>query len=212
VTRLLHVTTTDISLELLLGPQLRAFRDAGYEVHTASAPGQFVAGLVADGIIHHPLSHVTRAFAPGRDLAAPAELFALFRRLRPDIVHTHNPKPGVYGRLAARMAQVPLVVNTQHGLYAQPGDRPVRRWPVYALERLAATCSDVELVQNPEDLTALARLGVPLSKLRLLGNGVDLEWRTTRWRWAPSAASFGKRVMANCLPPPAGCGPAAPTW
>ena len=29
MTRLLHVTTTDISLELLLGPQLRAFRHAG---------------------------------------------------------------------------------------------------------------------------------------------------------------------------------------
>jgi glycosyltransferase involved in cell wall biosynthesis len=164
-----------MSLALLLGPQLRAFRDCGYQVHTASAPGPFVAALVADGIEHHPLRHATRAFAPGRDLAAPAELFALFRRLRPDIVHTHNPKPGVYGRLAARAAGVPLVVNTQHGLYAQPADRPLRRWPVYGLERLAATCSDIELIQNPEDLETLSQLGVPRSKLRLLGNGVDLE-------------------------------------
>jgi glycosyltransferase involved in cell wall biosynthesis len=173
--RLLHVTTTDISLELLLGPQLRAFRDAGYELHTASAPGPYVAGLVADGIVHHSLRHATRAFSPGHDLAAVAELFALFRRLRPDIVHTHNPKPGVYGRLAARAAGVPLVVNTQHGLYAQPRDRLARRGPVYGLERLAAACSDVELVQNPEDLETLARLAVSRSKLRLLGNGVDLE-------------------------------------
>ena len=30
--RLVHLTTTDISLELLLGPQLSAFVDAGYEV------------------------------------------------------------------------------------------------------------------------------------------------------------------------------------
>jgi glycosyltransferase involved in cell wall biosynthesis len=175
VTRLLHVTTTDISLELLLGPQLRAFCDAGYEVHTASAPGPFVAGLVADGIAHHPLRHATRAFALGHDAAAPAELYQLFRRLRPDIVHTHNPKPGVYGRMAARAARVPLVVNTQHGLYAQPTDRPARRLPVYALERLAATCSDIELVQNPEDLETLARLWVAREKLRLLGNGVDLD-------------------------------------
>ena len=175
MTRLLHVTTTDISLELLLGPQLRAFGEAGYEVHTASAPGPFVAGLTADGIEHHPLRHATRAIAPGRDLAAPAELYRLFRRLRPDIVHTHNPKPGVYGRLAARAARVPLVVNTQHGLYAQPGDRLLRRAPVYGLERLAAWASDVELVQNPEDLETLARLGVRRSKLDLLGNGVDLD-------------------------------------
>src|SRR5437764_449722 len=191
MTRVLHVTTTDSSLELLLGPQLRAFRDAGYEVHTASAPGPFVAGLVADGIVHHPLRHVTRAFAPGRDAAAPAELFTLFRRLRPDIVHTHNPKPGVYGRMAARAARVPLVVNTQHGLYAQPGDRLLRRWPVYGLERLAAACSDVELVQNPEDLETLARVGEPRSTLRLLGNGVDLD------RFAPQPQHVRKAVRAE---------------
>ena len=45
-----HLTTTDISLELLLGPQLRAFRDAGYDVIAMSAPGPFVAALEADGI------------------------------------------------------------------------------------------------------------------------------------------------------------------
>jgi len=191
VTRLLHITTTDISLELLLGPQLRAFRDAGYEVHAASAPGPFVDGLAADGIVHHPLLHATRAFAVGHDLAAPAELYRLFHGLRPDIVHTHNPKPGVYGRLAARAARVPLVVNTQHGLYAQPADRAARRLPVYALERLAAACSDVELVQNPEDLETLARLGVPRAKLRLLGNGVDLE------RFGPQPEFVRKAVRAE---------------
>jgi glycosyltransferase involved in cell wall biosynthesis len=174
VTRLLHVTTTDISLELLLGPQLRAFRDAGYEVHTASAPGPYSAQLVAAGFPHHPLRHATRAMAPHRDVAAVAELARLFRRLRPDIVHTHNPKPGIYGRLAARATRVPLVVNTQHGLYAQPTDRAARRLPVYALERLAAACSDVELVQNVEDVETLRRLRVPGRKLRVLGNGIDL--------------------------------------
>ncbi|HEX4902862.1 MAG TPA: glycosyltransferase family 4 protein [Acidimicrobiales bacterium] len=173
--RLLHVTTTDMSLELLLGPQLRAFRDAGFDVHAASAPGPFVAGLEADGIVHHPLRHATRATAPAEDAKALVELFRLFRRLRPDVVHTHNPKPGVYGRIAARLARVPLVVNTQHGLYAQPQDRWVRKLPVYALERLAAAFSHVELVQNEEDLTTLRRLRVPSRKLTLLGNGIDLD-------------------------------------
>ncbi|MGH8973228.1 MAG: glycosyltransferase, partial [Acidimicrobiia bacterium] len=160
-------------------------------MHAASAPGPFVAGLTADGIAHHPLRHATRALAFGHDAAAPAELYRLFRRLRPDIVHTHNPKPGVYGRMAARAARVPLVVNTQHGLYAQAVDRPARRLPVYALERLAAACSDVELIQNPEDLETLARLGVPRRKLRLLGNGVDLD------RFRPQPAAVRQAVRAE---------------
>jgi len=174
MTRLVHLTTTDISLELLLGPQLRAFADAGYEVIGMSAPGPYVDALERDGIAHVPLRHSTRAMAPHRDVAAFAEVVRQFRRLRPDIVHTHNPKPGLYGRVAARLTGVPMVINTVHGLYAQPTDTWKRRAVVYTLERLAARCSDAELVQNPEDIAVLTRIGVPSTKLTVLGNGIDL--------------------------------------
>jgi glycosyltransferase involved in cell wall biosynthesis len=173
--RVLHLATTDMSLALLLGPQLRAFADAGMEVIGASAPGPYVGELATWGIRHEPVRHATRSNSVGQDLQALAELVRIFRRLRPDIVHTHNPKPGVYGRLAARLAGVPVVVNTVHGLYATPTDPPLRRTIVYALERGVSLCSQAELIQNEEDLGTLARLRVPARKLVLLGNGVDLE-------------------------------------
>ena len=175
MTRLIHLTTADISLELLLGPQLQAFAAAGYEVIGMSASGPFVERIEARGVRHVAVHNATRSMAPHRDLMAVEELRRRFRELRPDIVHTHNPKPGLYGRLAARAARVPVVVNTVHGLYATPEDRWHKRAVVYGLERLAATCSDAELVQNPEDLDTLRhRLREPASKLVLLGNGVDL--------------------------------------
>ncbi|HEY7439336.1 MAG TPA: glycosyltransferase family 4 protein [Acidimicrobiia bacterium] len=173
--RLVHVTTTDMSLELLLGPQLSAFRDAGYEVIGASAPGRYLEALEARGVRHYPLRGATRAMAPRRDARALLELRSLFRDLRPDIVHTHNPKPGVYGRLAARAAGVPCVVNTIHGLYALPEDPLSKRALLYSLERIAAACSDAELVQNPEDIPTLRRLGISNEKISFLGNGIDLE-------------------------------------
>lgn len=173
--RLVHVTTVDMSLVLLLGPQLRAFAAAGMEVIGVSAPGPYVSELESWGIRHEPLRHSTRSMALGQDALAVTELFNVFRRLRPDIVHTHNPKPGVYGRVMARVAGVPGVVNTVHGLYAAPEDTITRRTAVYALERAASACSGAELVQNPDDLEVLTRLHVPVEKLVLLGNGVDLE-------------------------------------
>jgi glycosyltransferase involved in cell wall biosynthesis len=172
--RLVHLTTVDMSLALLLLPQLIAFRDAGYEVIGVSAPGPHVAALEANGIAHIPLARSTRAANLWADLATAVEFTRLCRSLRPDVVHTHNPKPGVYGRIGARLAGVPVVINTVHGLYAQPTDPRARRAVVYTLERLAAACSDGELVQNPEDLPVLRRLGVSQQKLRLLGNGVDM--------------------------------------
>lgn len=185
---LVHVTTTDISLELLLGPQLRAFAAAGYDVIGISAPGPYVEPLVASGIRHLPLANATRSMAPGRDLAALFELRNVFRALGPDIVHTHNPKPGVYGRLAARLAHVPVVVNTVHGLYATPDDGLAKRAVVYGLERMAASCSHAELVQNAEDIPVLRRLGVRPRKLHLLGNGVDLG------RFDPARVHLGARA------------------
>src|SRR5581483_4809433 len=163
-----------MSLALLLGPQLQAFAAAGYEVIGASAPGPYVEALARDGIRHVAVHNATRAMALRRDVAALRELHRLFRDLRPDIVHTHNPKPGVYGRLTAKAARVPVIVNTVHGLYALPEDPLAKRTVVYALERVASTCSDAELVQNPDDLETLARLRVPRRKLHLLGNGIDL--------------------------------------
>ena len=171
---LMHLTTADISLELLIGPQLSAFAAAGYDVVGVSAPGPFVEQVEARGIEHVALGNATRSMNLGADLAALGELVRLFRERRPDIVHTHNPKTGVYGRIAARIAGVPVVLNTVHGLYATPGDPLPRRAAVYTAERLASACSLLELVQNPEDIDTLRMLRVPAGKLRLLGNGVDL--------------------------------------
>jgi glycosyltransferase involved in cell wall biosynthesis len=190
---LVHLTTTDISLVLLLGRQLHAYAAAGYEVVGVSAAGPFVAELTAAGIRHVALPHATRSLSPVDDARAAGEFYRLLRRLKPDIVHTHNPKPGIYGRLGARAAGVPVVVNTVHGLYATRDDPLRRRSAVYALERLAATCSDAELVQNPEDLETLAALRVPRSRLHLLGNGIDLG----RFQLGTVAAASRHRLRAE---------------
>ena len=185
--RLVHLTTTDMSLDWLLGPQLRAFGAAGYEVIGVSAAGAHVEAIEDAGVRHVALRHATRAMAVGDDARALAELFGVLKRLRPDIVHTHNPKPGVYGRIAARAARVPVVVNTQHGLYALPEDRIAKRAVVYSLERMAAACSQRELVQNPDDVVTLRRLAVPDTRLVTLGNGVDLT------RFDPTVVAPGGR-------------------
>ena len=179
-----HVTTTDISLELLLGAQLASIAAAGFEVVGVSAPGPYVKALEARGIRHVPLHHATRSVALTEDARTFAELVSVFRSLRPAIVHTHNPKPGLYGRVAARVARVPVVVNTVHGLYAQADDPRARRAAVYAIERVAGLFSQADLVQNAEDLETLARIGVPRRKLTLLGNGIDLT------RFDPATVSF----------------------
>lgn len=173
--RVAHVTTIDLTIRFLVLEQLRRLRDEGFEVTAISAPGEWVDDLRAEGIEHVAWRNATRAWSPGADVRAFVELIRIFRRGRFDVVHTHNPKPGLMGRIAARIAGVPVVVNTVHGFWTTPDDAVSRRAPVMALEWLAARFSDAELYQSGEDLRWARRLRIaPERRQHHLGNGTDL--------------------------------------
>jgi glycosyltransferase involved in cell wall biosynthesis len=184
--RILHITVIDMSLALILGPQLRAMKDAGYEVYGASAPGPYVEEIKSWGIGFVPLNHAVRSMSPWQDVLAMGEMYRAVRRLKPDLVHTHLIKPSTYGRPAAWAARAPIVVDTVHGLYATRDSSWKRRAVVYTIERVASVFSQAELVQNPEDIDVMARIGVPRHKLHLLNNGIDMD------RFDPSAVEAGR--------------------
>ncbi len=120
-----------------------------------------------------PVPAFTRATALRRDAAAAAQLFRVHRTLRLDVIHTHTPKAGVIGRFVGRVARVPIVVNTQHGLWSTGA-------PVVAVESVAARLSDYELFQNAEDRRRLG-WAVRDDRARVVGNGIDL----ARFRFDP---------------------------
>ena len=168
-----HLTTVDMSLRFLVLAQLRAVRDLGGQAIGISAPGPWVEELEAEGIRHIPLTSSTRSMDLVADAGAAHELWRILRRESMDVLHTHNPKPGLYGRVVGRLARVPIVVNTVHGLYATEDDPLSKRAIVYGLEGITSRFSDAELFQNPEDLALMQRLHLT-SRARFLGNGVDL--------------------------------------
>ncbi|MEM9606455.1 MAG: sugar transferase [Actinomycetota bacterium] len=171
-----HLTTVDLSLRYLLGAQLEGSLAEGDEVIGISADGPHVAWLDERGVRHVALASSTRGWGLRADVRAARELWDVLRRERPDVLHTHNPKPGIYGRIVGRLAGVPCVVNTVHGLYATEDDPAAKRAVVYGLEAVASRFSHAELVQNPEDLELLTRWRIsPPARTTLLGNGVDLD-------------------------------------
>ena len=170
-----HVTTIDLTLRNLLLAQLVRLRDDGFDVVGVSAPGPWVADLEREGIRHVAWTNATRSWSPRADARAFAELVAIFKRERFDLVHLHNPKPAVMGRVAGRIARVPCVLNTVHGLYATPDDKLRKKIPVLGLEMLTSRLSNLELYQSEEDLDwARRRHLVSRKRSDLLGNGADL--------------------------------------
>src|SRR3954468_3290431 len=67
------------------------------------------------GIEVEQLGGLGREIRPLADLLTVWQLYRMIRRWKPAIVHTHTAKAGVVGRLAARLAGVPVVVHTYHG-------------------------------------------------------------------------------------------------
>jgi glycosyltransferase involved in cell wall biosynthesis len=116
-----------------------------------------------------------RSLTPLADLRSLWRLCWVMRRERFTIVHTHTPKAGLLGQLAAGMAGVPVVVNTLHGFYFHDHMRRAARRFYITLEKVAARCSDRILSQNREDIaTALRERICAAEKIDHLGNGIDL--------------------------------------
>ena len=103
--RIAHLTTVDMSLALLLGTELEVDVHEGHEVFGISAPGPYVERVEALGTTHVAIPQLTRSWHPRRDLAAFRQIFRTIRGLDLDVLHTHNPKTGVMGRIAGRLGR-----------------------------------------------------------------------------------------------------------
>jgi len=190
-----HITTVDVSLRYLLLNQLLFLQSVGYEVCGVSSPGPAVPLLQSHGIRHFPVPMTRSSATPARDLRALCQLYALFRREKFDVVHTHNPKPGVLGQVAARLARVPVIVNTVHGLYIHERMPAWQRRFFVLLERIAGACSHAVLSQNREDVRTGLAMGIwRTDQVRLLGNGIDLA-RFDPARIAPHESVAARRSL-----------------
>jgi len=87
----------------------------GFLVSTASAAHPQVDLEYHSEIRHYPIPMVRR-ITLWRDMVCLLLLIRLMLKLRPDIVHTHTPKAGLLGMLAARFTRVPIRIHTVGGL------------------------------------------------------------------------------------------------
>jgi glycosyltransferase involved in cell wall biosynthesis len=124
-------------------------------------------GLQAVPALVHPVR-------PLHDLKATAELREVYRRLRPDVIHTHQSKAGILGRLAADAAPGALVVHGQH-ILPFAGRGAVMRRAILWAERRAARRTDLTIAVSSgvADACRAARIGDP-SRLTVVASGMDL--------------------------------------
>ena len=166
-----------LSLGLTTGGMERLLVDFGRFRDASAVEPRFVAlgdvGEPAREIRALGLPVHEEADGSGSGVSRLWRLVRLFRQLQPDVVHTHNPAPQLWGTVAARLARVPVVVHTRHGHALGSLSGPL----VGVLCRLAnrVVCVSDDLRR---DLMRRHRLAEP--KVVRIWNGID----TSRFAWA----------------------------
>jgi glycosyltransferase involved in cell wall biosynthesis len=158
-----------------------AVRAAGHDVLLISPPGEYGARFGDLGLRWEPLPAMDRrSLNPLRELRALVELFALFRREQPELVHNFTIKCAVYGTIAAMLTGVPARINAVAGLgyVFASNERRARllRPVVRALMRFALRGRRARLIlQNHDDARMFLDHGlIEDARVRVIaGSGVD---------------------------------------
>ena len=132
-----------------------------FEVHVASGPGgELVTRARAAAEAFHLIPHLVNPISPLDDVRALREIVALLRRERYDVVHTHSSKAGTLGRIAARIARVPVVVHTVHGSPFHPLQPRWKQALFVNVERAVRPLADAILTLSDRDRAEFIARGI----------------------------------------------------
>ncbi|MDR2204756.1 MAG: glycosyltransferase family 4 protein [Flavobacteriaceae bacterium] len=113
--KLVRITTVPISLKILLKGQLK-FMSKYFEVTGIASPGKELEEVKMDEEIQVMPVNMSRKITPIKDLQSLWHIYRFLRKEKPQIVHTHTPKAGIIGMLAAKLAKIPHRLHTVAGL------------------------------------------------------------------------------------------------
>lgn len=113
--KIIRITTVPISLEKLLEKQL-TFMSEQYEVIAISSEKDRLEKFGEENGVRTYFIELTRQITILKDLKALWKMYRFLKKEKPFIVHSHTPKAGTIGMLAAKFARVPHRLHTVAGL------------------------------------------------------------------------------------------------
>ncbi|MBR9853719.1 MAG: glycosyltransferase family 4 protein [Algicola sp.] len=177
--KLIRITTVPISLGGLLQGQSK-FMSQFYEVIGISSDKSNLEKVGTEEEIRVIPVNLTRKITPIQDLKALIKLYSILKKEKPFIVHSHTPKAGTIGMMAARMAGVPHRLHTIAGLPLVEATG-LKRVLLNVVEKLTYSCA-TKIYPNSVGLQeiVLDHKFTDAEKLKVIGhgssNGIDTSY------------------------------------
>ena len=174
--KIIRITTVPLSLDILLKGQL-GFMNQFFEIVGVSASGKESEKVKLREGIRVETIEMTRKITPIQDLVALWKLYRFFKKEKPQIVHSHTPKAGLLGMMAAKLAGIPIRMHTVAGMPLMEATG-IKRKILNFVERLTYR-SATQVYPNSKGLYEfiLNENFTSKSKLKIIGqgssNGID---------------------------------------
>lgn len=132
---LIRITTVPMAFKVLLAGQPRFMSENGFNVIMISADGVEAKDLEKEEGCKHIIVPMSRQITPLHDIVSFFKLRSALKKYRPDIVHTHTPKAGLLGMLAAKSLGIKIRIHTVGGLPLMI-EKGFKRWLLMQTEKL----------------------------------------------------------------------------
>lgn len=166
---------SDISIYTYRRELIERLISLGHNVAVVSPTGSFVENLIEMGCEHIAVEVDRRGTNPIKDFKLIKRYTCLLKRIKPDFVFSYTIKPNIYGAIACRKLNIPIIANVT-GLGTAVENRGWKQMVALMLYRYAFKKVKTIFFQNEENMKFFSDRKLYNEKHKLLpGSGVNLE-------------------------------------
>lgn len=192
--KLIRTATVPLSLDVFCRGLLKDLREKeGYDVVAVSSPGQELDEVARrEGVRAIPVK-IERHISPLKDIVSLFRLIKVFRREKPDMVHSMTPKAGLLSMMGAWICRVPVRLHTFTGLVF-PTASGLSRKILILTDRITCACATHIVPEGEGVRNDLITYKITKKPLKVLGHGnvrgIDLERFDPALFTEPKPAAF----------------------
>lgn len=178
--KLIYCSTIPTSLNIFCKGLLSEMNQE-YEVVAVTSPGEEFDEMARREQIRCIPVEMHREISPIADLRSLFRLVYVFRKERPDAVHSFTPKAGLLCMMAAKIAHVPIRMHTFTGL-VWPTSTGIKRLIIRATDRVTCACANHIIAEGQGVRRDMKEGHITRKPIEVLGygnvRGIDLNyWR-----------------------------------